>query len=175
MEKMMPKIIANPKKPLFPTVLRKKSCSVPRLWSCLCLCHKFDVLCGGGAGNKCVCWSACEQNAQKTPGFNVEDADQHAAKLLKCECRLVYEKYAEKNEQKKIRQAREQKKKRDEEQKKRDKEHPRGNILLEILGGFLSKEEVEKLFRPPSPSSPPSPSLPINFIGPWAAITDMVL
>ena len=84
--------------PLFPFSLRKKSCSVPRLWSCLCLCHKFDILCGNGVGNKCVCWKACEQNAKKTSscGFNIEDADHHMSKIMKCECRAVAEKFAQK-------------------------------------------------------------------------------
>ena len=82
---------SGPTEPLFKTFLFTRSCSVPRLWSCLCLCHKFDVLCGGG-GKKCSCWTAAETNAGKFP---LENADGHWGE--NCECQKRARAWANKN------------------------------------------------------------------------------
>lgn len=78
---------------------RQRWCSVPRIWSCSCRCHKFDVLCW--EINKCVCWHACEQDARESSrkGFNLEDADRHSGK--NCECQRRAKKWAKKNRHKK--------------------------------------------------------------------------
>lgn len=86
--------------PLFKsTPPRQRSCSVPRIWSCSCRCHKFDVLCW--EINKCICWIACEQDARESSrkGFNLEDADRHSGK--NCECQRRAKKWAKKNRHKK--------------------------------------------------------------------------
>ena len=90
------------RKPLFKsTPPRQRSCSVPRIWSCSCRCHKFDVLCW--EINKCICWIACEQNVRKSSrkGFNLEDADRHTGKNCECQRRAKY--WAEKISTKKTR------------------------------------------------------------------------
>ena len=73
-----------PPEPLFKTFLFTRSCSVPRKWSCLCLCHKFRVPCGGG-GKKCSCWTAAKENAGK---ITLEDADNHWGRNCECQQRV---------------------------------------------------------------------------------------
>ena len=78
--------------PLFVSPLRKRSCSVPRLWSCLCLCHRFKVKCGVG-GKKCACWGTAKTKAGKEV---LEDADGHQGR--RCACQRRVRVWAKKNQ-----------------------------------------------------------------------------